>query len=255
MSTATLMERITGRRRAAEQASIDTYQQLVVAVADDAESIDPARADAILLDAAKRPDQLAADVAALRQRRVDAEIAAKLPALRQRAEELATACRPLRDALAEAQEKYRREAIELDRQMRFNERDIAEAEAAAARLRAGRPDPRQAELQAEKHRLGMRRDQLSSELGDTATGLRGRLSNLRLALKHGAQPHGGEWPGPFAPSIVPGLAYDENMLRQGIDAVEAPIREAEGELSKVENRLAEVNAELATIERRQLSAE
>jgi septal ring factor EnvC (AmiA/AmiB activator) len=252
---ATLMERITGRRRAAEQKTIDNYRELVAAVADNPDSVDPARADAILLDSAKTPAQLEADVATFKQRRADAELAARLPALRKRAEELAAKNQPLRDKLAEAQRQYQAEAIELDRATRLNDRQIMEAEHAAARLRAGRPDDRIKVLREQKAFSERRRGELVSAIGgNDQQGLRGRLANYRKALKHGPQADPGGCAGNLAPSIVPGLAFDERMLRDAVALTEGELRGLESELKTVDARLAEVNAELAEIEARQLSA-
>lgn len=250
--TAALIERITGRRRAAEQKTLDTYRELVAAVADDTD-VDPARADAILSDAAKTPSQLEADVAELRRRRIDAESAGRLPDLRDQREKLSQTLVSLREALRRAEAEWREKTMETNIAINALASEIQVCEQAEKRLRSGRPDPRHAELVAERNRLNQRRDQLAQEIGNNAQGLNGRLHNLRLALQHGPQQAADEFSNGLAPSIVPGLPYDEPTLRQAVDATEAHLRGAQSEQAKVDGRLAEVNATLAEIERNQLT--
>ncbi|HEX7378400.1 MAG TPA: hypothetical protein VF278_14875 [Pirellulales bacterium] len=254
MSTATLIEKLTGRRRADEQKTLDTYRDLVIAVADDAD-IDAARADAILLDAAKTPAQLEADVRELRQRRADVELAGKLPELRQQREALGNAQRSIRDVLREAEEKYRVDSVNGQRQIAQVDNAIHAAEQAAIRLRSGRPDPREGELRAERGRLQQRRGALVQEIGNDGQGHRGRLASLRLALRHGPQPFGGDGTpvGHLPPSIVPQIPFDETALRHGIDVTEMYLRGCETELKTLDARLAEIDSTLAAIERNQMT--
>ncbi len=254
MSTASLLEKVGLRRAKAEAEKLNTYRDLVIALADE-KDVDAPRADAILLDAAKTPGQLEADVRELRQRRADAELAAKLPELRQQREALSNAQRSIRDVLREAEEKYRLDSVEGQRQIAQIGNAIHAAEQAALRLRSGRPDPREGELRAERGRLLQRRGVLVQDIGNDAQGHRGRLASLRLALKHGPQRAAGDdgYGTHLKPSIVPGLPYDEDTLRRGVDATEAHLRGCEVELKALDARLAEVNEALAEIERNQLT--
>lgn len=250
--TATLIERITGRRRAAERKTLGTYRELVAAVADETD-VDPARADAILLDAAKTPSQLDADVAELRQRRADAELAGRLSDLRREYEAHSNSQRTIRERFLEAERKVREEIAAEGRELARLTAEIEDCQRAAGRLRAGRPDPREPGLKAEKQQLETRRRELSSELGNDGTGLRGRLRNLKQAIAAGPQPDPSEWPGRLPPSIVPGLAYDLPALQAAHDLAEIHVRGATKNLADVESRLAEVNATLAEIGRNQLT--
>lgn len=256
MSLSTVLERVTTRRAKAEQKTINDYRQLVVALADDAD-VDAARVDALLLDAARTPAQLAADVEKLRQRRADVEAIAPLEQLRERRDALAKLQVSLREALRQAEVKYREDNANAQRELNALDNQIRDLEARVVRLRAGRPDPREVGLRAERNELQRQRDNLRNELGpegQTAHGLIGAMLSRKKALAAGPQPHVGEFPGSLAPSIIAGLPYDEVKLKAEIDLAELRVRDAQGQMKKIENRLAEVSAALAGIETRQLTA-
>lgn len=257
MSFSAVLEKITTRRAKAEAKSIDSYRQLVVALADD-EDVDPARADALLLDAAKTPAALEADVEKVRQRRADMAIAAPLADLRREYDEAHRVQVSIREARIEFERQEREKEAANARRRNEVLNKIRACEEAIVRLKAGRPDPREVGLRSERNELLRKRDGLREEIGppdQTTFGLIGALLSRKKALAAGPQPHVGEFPGPARPSIVAGLPYDEVKLQAEIDLAELRVRDLQGQLKKIEGRLAEVNATLAEIEAQQLSAD